>query len=779
MGGNQQTGRTLSTDSTSTGGTTVVSGRTSDVNFNLDWKYQKGNVTGADAAAFDDSTWGYVDLPHSTEFVTPETPNAYTGISWYRKHFAKDSAFQGQKVFIEFEAAMQLADVWVNGTHRVQHQGGYAPFTIDVTSDVTYGGADKADNVIAVKLDGAPNAAWPPGHTSPDFQYHGGLYRNVNMHVTNALHITDAVYANKVAGGGVFVTYPAVSANSATVNVATNVINESSTTKSATVLSEIVDTDSQVVGSATSTASIDPGADSNFSHDIILSNPKLWHPNTPNLYTLRSTVQDDTTLVDQMSTNIGIRRIEWTHAGGLSINGARFNAIGVNLHQETYGLGYAMPNRATYYEVKRIKEGGSNFIRGSHYPHSPAFYDACDALGVLVLDAQSGWQCYYDTDAFKNATYQELRDMIRRDRNHPSVVAWEASLNESSFTDAWAQMAHSIVHAEYPGDQAYSGQWTLSRSDISLGASQANIRGSTDTRPIIIDEYGDWDYGGARSTSRQAREAGDAAMLTQANNIQDSLSKNLALSWFSVGSYWDYADYGGFSNYGNTKCGLVDMYRLPKHAYYFQQSQRDPSVSMPGVASGPMVYIANQWTASSPTTVRVYSNCEQVSLYLNDKLVATQSPDKGSNLLHPPFNFAVGSFASGTLRADGLIGGAVKASTTRMTPGSVKAIRLRPEATTLLADASDALLVFVDVVDANGTVVPTDTSNLTLGLSGAGSIVGPTSIVMKGGQLAVWVRSTRTPGTITLTASSMGLAQASVDLTSQAVPGLLPLPIGR
>jgi hypothetical protein len=773
-GGSQQTG-----GAQGTGGTTVVTGRASDVNFNLDWKYQKGNATGADAAAFDDATWGYVDLPHSTEFVTPEIPNAYTGISWYRKHFAVDGAVQGNKVFIEFEAAMQLADVWVNGTHKVQHQGGYAPFTIDVASDVTYGGSD---NVIAVKLDGAPNAAWPPGNASPDFQYHGGLYRNVNMHVTNTLHITDAVYANKVAGGGVFVTYPAVSASSATVNVATNVINESSTTRSATVLSEILDTDNNVVGSATSTSSIDPGADFSFNHDITVSNPRLWHPNTPNLYTLRSTVQDDTTQVDRMTTSIGIRRIEWTHAGGLSINGARFNAIGVNLHQETYGLGYAMPNQATYYEVKRIKEGGSNFIRGSHYPHAPAFYDACDALGVLVLDAQSGWQYYSDTDAFKNASYQELRDMIRRDRNHPSVVAWEASLNETYFTDAWAQMAHSIVHEEYPGDQAYSGQWTWARSDISLGSSQANIRGSTDSRPIIIDEYGDWDYGfGARGglTSRQVREAGDAAMLTQAGNIQDALSKNLALSWYGVGSYWDYADYGGFTYYGNTECGIVDMYRLPKHAYYFQQSQRDPNVSLAGVDSGPMVYIANQWTASSPTTVRVYSNCEQVSLYLNDKLVATQSPDKGTNLLHPPFNFAVGSFASGTLRADGLIDGAVRASTTRKTPGSATAIRLRPEATTLLADASDARLVFVDIVDANGTVVPTDKSTVALAVSGAGSLVGPASIVMKGGQLAAWVRSTRTPGTATLTASCSGLAQASVDLGSQAVLGLPPLPAGR
>ncbi len=784
--GTQNVGGTvgLGGSSGNTGGTAAgganASGR-SDINFNLDWKYQQGDVTGADAKAFVDSAWTYVDVPHTTKFVTPEDPNAYLGISWYRKHFTVDASAQGSKVFIEFEAAMQLADVWVNGTKKISHQGGYAPFTIDVTSDVTYGGAD---NVIAVRLDSRSNAAWAPGWDGVDFQYHGGLYRNVSLHVTNALHITDAVYANKVAGGGVFVTYPAVSASSATVHVATHVVNESAMTKSTTVLSELLDNGGQVAGSGTSTTSINAGADASFSHDITVTNPLLWHPNTPNLYTLRSTVKDGSAAVDQTTTRIGIRRIQWTHAGGLSINGTRFKALGVNLHQETYGLGNAIPNQAMYYEVKRIKEGGSDFIRGSHYPHAPAFYDACDALGVLVLNAQTGWQQFNDTTAFKNATYQELRDMIRRDRNHPSVVAWEASLNESNFTDAWAQMANSIVHDEYPGDQAYSGQWIIStsstpRSDIALGASQSGVRTSADSRPIIVDEFSDWDFGGASSTSRQKREDGDTAMLTQANNIQTGLSNNLALSWFSAGAYWDYADYGGFSNYGITRCGMVDMYRLPKHSYYLQQSQRDPNVSIAGIDTGPMVYIANQWTATSPTTVRVYSNCDQVSLYLNNTLVKTQSPDTGTQIVHPPFNFAVGTFTSGALRADCSMAGAVKASFTRQTPGAATAIRLRPEATTLLADASDARLVFVDVVDTNGSVVPSNAGAVTVQVTGAGSIVGPTSITMKGGQLATWVRSTRTAGTITLTASASGLTDGVANLTSQAVPGLPALPQGR
>jgi beta-galactosidase len=318
-----------------------------------------------------------------------------------------------------------------------------------------------------------------------------------------------------------------------------------------------------------------------------------------------------------------------------------------------------------------------------------------------------------------NLIEEELRDMIRRDRNHPSVVVWEANLNESTFSDAWAQMANSIVHAEYPGDQAFSAAWPASGNffhDIFIDASQHNVRASTQTRPIIIDEYGDWDYGGTASTSRQAREAGDAAMLTQTNNVQDGQGKNIVLPWFTADGYWLFADYGGYN--GISRSGLVDMYRLPKHAYYFLQSQRDPALTVNGVDSGPMVYIANQWTSSSPTTVRVFSNCEQVSLYLNGTLSSTRSPDTGTGLLHPPFNFALGTFTSGTLRADCLIGGPVRATFTRQTPGAARAIRLRPEATTMRADLGDARLVFIDIVDENDTVVPTDNRQVTLSVSG-------------------------------------------------------------
>jgi hypothetical protein len=645
-----------------------------------------------------------------------------------------------------------------------------------VTDDISFG---DADNVIAASLDSRPGLTWPPGRSDLDFQYHGGLYRDVTMRVVNKLHVTDAVYANKVAGGGVFVTFPAVDSTSATVSVKTNVINESSVTKGTTLLSEVVDDSGQVVGKATTTVDIASRTDTDVTQDIAVSNPKLWHPNSPYLYILRTTVNDADGVVDGTSTRIGIRRISWSHDGGLQINGSRFMAFGVNMHQEMFGLGNAVPNQSIFYDVKRIRDGGMSFIRGSHYPHDPAFYDACDALGILVLDAQTGWQYYQDGSIFKGNTYQELRDMMRRDRNHPSIVAWEASLNESFYTDAWAQMANSIVHEEYPGDQAYSAAWTWTRADILCNSSQAAVRTVTDPRPIIIDEYGDWDYGAENSTSRQAREGGDAAMLTQVDNIEDGTNKNFALSWYSAASYWDYADYAGFTRYGITRCGIVDMYRLPKFSYYFLQSQRDPDVLISGVDSGPMVYIANQWTATSPVTVRVYSNCDQVSLYVNDALFATQSPDAGTHLWHPPFNFAIGTFTPGTLRADCLVGGIVLGSHQRRTPEAATAIHLRPESTTLKADLSDARLVFVDVVDANGTVVPDNSSQISLSVNGPASIVGPSTVTMKGGQLAFWVRAGRTPGTITVTAGGTGLASANVDLTSTLVADLPPKPTDR
>lgn len=741
-----------------------------NIDFNDGWKYYKGDASGAQGTSFGDGSWESVVLPHSTKFITPDDFTYYNGISWYRKRFQIDNSFNGKKIYLQFGAAMQSATVYVNGTQvGGQQAGGYMEFTRDITSAVVVGG----ENVVAVKINSATNPDWAPGQ-GVDFQYYGGLYREVLLYATDKLHVTDAVFANKVASGGIYITYPSITTASATINIKTHVINENTGAKTGTVLSEIVDAQGTIVGSATTTLTLNQGADSTVSQSATITNPQLWHPNTPYLYTVYTTIKDGATPVDFYKTRTGIRTIQWTRNQGLLVNGTRLKAQGVNAHQDIYGVGNAVPKRAIYYEVKRIKEAGFQFIRGSHYPHHPAFYEACDELGILVANSITGWQNIVNSTAFNNNTYAETKALIRRDRNHPSVAVWETQLNETKYSTAWANTVNDMAHQE--GSQIVTcgtlssdqGGWSAMGSgtnvtwDVAIGSSQATVRNNSSTKPVIISEYADWDYGGNTSTSRVRREAAEAPLLQQVSNIQESLNKNRALSWYSADGYWVWNDYNG------VLCGVMDMYRIPKFAYYFYQSQRDPAFTSPAFNSGPMVYIANRWASGAPTTVKVFSNCDTVSLYRNGALVETRRPDNDANsknLAHPPFTFSNVTFAAGELKAVGKIG-ATQVTFIRNTPTAATAVKLRAENDTLVADGSDARLLWIDIVDAKGTVVPNSTASVALSANNGAKVIGPATVTMKGGQLAVWVRSSTTPGPITVTATSNNLTAASYTLVN-------------
>ena len=212
------------------------------------------------------------------------------------------------------------------------------------------------------------------------------------------------------------------------------------------------------------------------------------------------------------------------------------------------------------------------------------------------------------------------------------------------------------------------------------------------------------------------------------------------------------------------------MYRIPKFAYYFYQSQRDPSLTSTAFNAGPMVYIANRWAAGAPTTVKVFSNCESVSLYRNGTLVETRTPDNDANsksLAHPPFTFSNVTYAAGELKAVGKIG-ATQVTFIRNTPGAATAVKLTAENDTLLADGSDARLLWIDIVDANGTVVPTSTASVTVTANNGAKVIGPATVTMKGGQLAVWIRSSTAPGPITVTATSSNLSAGSYALVNRS-----------
>ncbi|NQX67245.1 discoidin domain-containing protein [Paenibacillus alba] len=759
-----------------------------ELNFNTGWLFNRGDVSGAEAASFDDSGWEGVNLPHSVRLepkITGGNNQSYQGIAWYRRHVPLDSSYAGKKLFVEFEGAMTNAEVWVNGTYLGIHHGGYTPFTLDITN---YVHLDGTSNVISVKLDNRDDPQTPPGKPQRDldFEYFGGIYRDVKLHVTDNLHVTDAVFANKVADGGIFVTYPSVSASQATVQVKTNIINEYAAAKNTSVKTTIVDSNNQVVATMVSGAqSMSPGSDYTFVQSTTITNPKLWHPDHPNLYTVYTAVSDGNAFVDSYKTRIGIRRIEFTPDQGFLINGEKLMLNGANRHQEYLYVGNALPNSGQYRDAKQIREGGFNNVRTGHYPQDPAFLDAADELGLTVIEPTPGWQFFGDS-VFEQRSYQAIRDMVRRDRNHPSIIMWESSLNETTYSLEYAQNAHNATHEEYPGDQTYtSAEYGFYGKEV-YDVNYKELK--TALKPLFTREWGDdWSESATSPTGyRSVRKVGEIDMLNSIILRQKALNGDGYFDWAGLNAnpriaghaVWSFSDNNRGMDADPAYSGLVDLDRYPKFNYYFFQSQRDPNVRLSGIDSGPMVFIANQWTSSSPRDVTVASNAEQVKLYLNDKLIATQNPDSGlTHVKHPTFTFSGVPWEVGTLRADGLIGGAVVASHSVTTPGQPHhlSVEYDTKGKGLVADGSDLVMAYITVRDANNNIVPSNALSVSLSLSGPGGLIGngdtrilANPVVMEAGVAAALVKSSLTPGTLKLTATASGLLAGSAEITSTA-----------
>lgn len=742
--------------------------------FNTGWLFYRGAIASdaAQAPGWNDSGWQAVNLPHNPPMnppgpdpLRPGWPNySYEGVSWYRKHFTLDPSMEGGKLFLEFEGANTVSDIWVNGVHLTTHYGGYLPFTVDITGCVSF----TAENVIAVKVDNTDNPDVPIGNSNW-FNW-GGLYRDVWLHVTDPLHVTDAVYANRVAGGGIFVTTPFVSDALAEVQIKTHVKNETAAAKDCTVQSFIVDAENQVVARASGLQRISAGGEAIFTQSAEVLAPQLWHPDHPYLYTVYTHVYDGERPADTVQTRIGIRDIGFSKASGFTINGKPLRFRGVNRLQDFPYIGYAMGNLGQRRDAQKLKEAGFDFVRTAHYPQDPAFMDACDELGLMVMNAIPGFQ-YVGSATFKNHSYQNMRDLIRRDRNHPCVIAWELSLNETDFDWNYAQTAVAIGHQEYPGDDCFIAGWKFdSLYDVFIATPTAGARTYNGPRPLIVSEYGHWEYdSGSGSTSDVNRDpdvnwyaGGEAAMLQQAWNHQHGHDLNRALSNLCGDGLWVGIDYGPYPS------GVLDIFRIPKFSYYFWRSQRDPEAAFAG--AGPMVFIANYRTASSPTEVKVFSNCQQVRLYRNGVLLATRGPDSGGStgdIAHPPFTFSGVAFQSGTLKAEGLIDNQVAAEHVVRTPGSGASLRVEfDEAGPIFANGSETVFVYASIVDANGTVLPPASNQVTFSVSGPAAPAGPTKVYAEAGIATTLIRFGDQPGKVTVTATAYGLTAGSASVTT-------------
>ncbi len=741
------------------------------------WKFsrQAPGEAHCEQPSYSVESWESVELPHTPHIEAEVVRYPFQGICWYRRTIAPRPEWAGKRVVLEFGAGMQIADIWVGGEHRQRHLGGYLPFSVDLTDLVAHG----KDALVVVRLDNRDTSECPPGKPLEhlDFSYFGGLYREAQLVVTAPLHVSDPIRANIQAGGGIFIRTEELKPESARISIQTHVVNETTEPiRRCHIVSNIFDPEGVMVQTAKSFPLIIAGGEGHhFRQEIDVASPKLWHPNTPQLYTLVTEVHADGVLSDVMETRFGIRHIAMNRQ--LYLNGEFFPIRGTNRHQEYPFIGNAAPPNAQRRDAQRIKDAGFNFVRLSHYPQDPSFLDACDELGLLVQAAIPGWQQFWPNNSFISCSFQDVRELIRRDRNHPSIVFWEPNLNETGVGENglghsdWCRTAHEITHLEYPGEQCFT-----------FGDAYPEKPGWDWDVTGLVREYGDFAFGGNESTSRHRRKEGEAALLQQAWNYQWTLNHVNAGYADPTSDYcgcatWVMFDYNRGYHDDACTCGAMDIFRLPKYVYYLYQSQRDPRVIDDRWSSGPMTFIASDWTPrTGAAKVIVFSNCDEVELLIDGVPVSRRRPDAGpdtvyserketslatvgddydrsggnpydggnaNHIPHPPFTFTEVTYRPGTLTAVGYIDGKEAARHSVSTPGEPQALEVWADMANVSPAETglDVLIVHARIIDANGTTVPVSDRSIAFEVDGRAELIGPNPALTDAGISSILLRT--------------------------------------
>jgi hypothetical protein len=550
-----------------------------ELSLNREWKFSLGDFAGAETPGFADETWSLVGLPHSFSEPYFLSPEFYTGYGWYRKHLTLPREGKQKRSFLEFDGVFQVAEVFVNGRAVGRHQGGYTGFTFDITEFVR-----KGDNILAVRVNNFWNPELAP--RAGEHVFSGGIYRNVRLVMTEPLHVT---------WYGTFVTTPRVSVESGAVNVKTEIRNDAATEKKCTLESDVVDADGQMVATVRTPHSVAPGAVLTFDQDTPdIANPRLWSPSHPNLYTLVTKVFDGKKLADTYKTPFGFRWFEWTADHGFFLNGDHYYFRGVNAHQDHAGWGDAVTDEGFQRDLMLIKDAGFDFVRGSHYPHAPAYADGCDRLGLLFWSEN----CFWGTASFKNpwgasayppepehqSGFEEsvkasLREEIRIFRNHPSIVVWSMG-NEAFFTAPstlprvrqFLKDLVALAHQLDPTRAAAIGG--AQRGDLDKLGDVAGYNGDgarlflNPGIPSVVSEYG------STVSDRPGRyEAGWGDLQTE------------QYAWRSGQALWCAFDHGSIAGHFG-EMGMVDYFRLPKRQWYWYRNEyrriQPPAWPLPG-----------------------------------------------------------------------------------------------------------------------------------------------------------------------------------------------------
>jgi beta-galactosidase len=714
------------------------------------------------------------------------------GTGWYRKHFTLSSADKGRHVAVRFDGVYMNADFWINGQHLGNHPYGYTGFEFDLTPCLKPAGQE---NVIAVRVrNEGKNSRWYSG---------SGIYRHTWLSVADPIHVPT---------WGVFVTTPEVSKEKAVVKIATEVRNDSGAEADVTVRARVLNPRGKTVQTSESNLSLAGNETRSVEQLIELRSPKLWSPDSPELYSAEIEVAAAGKTLDRALTRFGIRKIEVDAENGFRLNGRMLKLKGGCMHHDNGPLGSATIDRAEERRVELMKANGFNAIRTSHNPPSPAFLDACDRLGVLVID--EAFDCWNEGKNgqdyhlyFKDWAGRDIASMVRRDRNHPSVVIWSIGneIPEQFRAEATAKMLRDAVLSHdntRPITQAICSDW-------------GNVMRNWDQLSDIAFRHldiGGYNYLPDKYETDHARNPKRVMMATE------SFPKDFFDYWslvekhpYIIGDFvWTALDYFGESGIGHAVpstekdsflmpwpwfdawCGDIDACGFKKPQSYYRdvvwrRSQIEMMVHTP-LPDGAWERVSGwgwpdetrswNWPGweGKPLQVAVYSRCDSVRLELNSKVIG-EKPVSAATRLTARFDVP---YQPGELLAVGLINGKEVAKTTLKTAGEPKGIRLIADRSTLRADRNDLSYVTVEVVDQNGLVVPTAAIPVRFTVTGAGELAAagssapndaasfhvPLRKTCEGRALAI-LRPAGDAGKITLKAEADGLKAAMIEVRTK------------
>jgi beta-galactosidase len=728
---------------------------------------------GYESPKFNDSKWSAISLPHtwSTYETTGElhpfimdpsesdNPYWWIGWGWYRKHFTIKKDNSDRKVFIEFEGVQKYCKVWLNGKLLGDHKGGYGSFDFDITGYLKPG----EDNLLAVAVNNKQNDQFKiPPMEAGNFDVYGGIYRDVTLVLKDKLYIP--MQGSASHEGGTFITTPQVSKKEAVVRVQTWVKNDNKEKKNCTLKTSIADATNKIVQVIKSSVVINPGQLYRFDQSgKPIKNPHLWCNEDPYLYKVYTEVLDGNEVVDIYTSPLGFRWFRWNYKEDfLYVNGRKMVVHGGNRLQEYPWLGDAIPKWITVMDYLDMSGNlNYNFIRTAHYPNDKLVYELADKSGIVIEE---------ESPSIKNQIFsvevqvQQMKEMIRRDRNHPSIMFWSMGSETNHAVDSKFAVAEDTTRI----------LTTFHVSDGSAGAYVKHTEKNLDIENLLRCTIRGW-----YNKDVKDMEPSDCQYCGTEEHQQNMLR---ASGRFGTGNLctWLYEDHGADREYLNSPVlhvnpkGYVDIYRVPKYAYYFWQAT---------YCKKPMVFIQPHYWRSQyigqKKDIVVNSNCDKVELLINGRSQGFQYPDES--------NFHSVTFKN-ILVERGTISTIAERNIDKITSQIILAaepakVILTSSNRKIGADRSSESIITADIVDSQGNHVYGANNIIKWTVTGPATLVGPSiyeSDINKQHQMeGVWymdmpvsnvIRSTGRPGKIRITVSASGLASGSIDIEVEEIP---------